>query len=275
MLLLFCLFVGLLVRSSLAQGWLPPVHHGPYYPDDYDHHEVSSNLRNWHPYDVNHQWEMSGLKEGDIMESPEKGRNVIRSEEYSWPDAVIPYAIQAGLTQDERETIDMGMEWVMQKSCIRFRPYQDDDPDYIVIMYNDTGCWSYIGRQGGGQLVNLQRNGCIWPSTVAHELLHATGFYHQQNASDRDEYVNINWENIEDGEEDSFDKESSKVVTDFGVGYDYGSVMHYSRKAFSKNGEDTITPFEPGVEIGQRERVSSKDYKKLNRKYKCKRLNNH
>jgi Astacin (Peptidase family M12A) len=31
-------------------------------------------------------------------------------------------------------------------------------------------------------------------------------------------------------------------VSDFGVGYDYNSVMHYSRKAFSKNGEDTLTP---------------------------------
>jgi hypothetical protein len=35
--------------------------------------------------------------------------------------------------------------------------------------------------------------------TIIHELLHALGFYHQQSATERDDYVRINWNNIEPG----------------------------------------------------------------------------
>ena len=35
----------------------------------------------------------------------------------------------------------------------------------------------------------------------------------------------------------NFDKRNT---TAFGVNYDYGSVMHYSAKAFSMNGQETI-----------------------------------
>ena len=40
----------------------------------------------------------------------------------------------------------------------------------------------------------------------------------------------------------AFDKYDASTITSFGVPYDYGSVMHYSPYAFSKNGERTIEP---------------------------------
>jgi len=44
------------------------------------------------------------------------------------------------------------------------------------------------------------------------------------------------------GKENNFRKYNEATVTNFGVQYDYGSIMHYSAHAFSKNGKPTITP---------------------------------
>lgn len=46
------------------------------------------------------------------------------------------------------------------------------------------------------------------------------------------------------GTENNFAKYNNDTVTDFGVAYDYGSVMHYPEKAFSKNGNKTIVPLQ-------------------------------
>lgn len=57
-----------------------------------------------------------------------------------------------------------------------------------------------MGRQGGGQIVSLSRQGCLYHSTVQHELLHALGFNHEQTRSDRDNHIRVVWENIIDGQ---------------------------------------------------------------------------
>lgn len=64
-----------------------------------------------------------------------------------------------------------------------------------------------------------------------------------QSAYDRDEYVEIKYENITPGKERNFMKHSRSEVTHFNTTYDYHSVMHYSAYAFSKNKEPTIIPW--------------------------------
>lgn len=160
------------------------------------------------------------------------------------------------------------------KTCIKFIPRRSSDRDYITIESGNSGCWSSVGRIGGKQTVNLQSPGCVRKvGTVLHELLHAAGFLHEQNREERDDFVRINSRNIRSGYEINFNKAKKGEATGFGVRYDYGSVMHYSTTAFSKNGEPTIEPkMNTNDVIGQREGFSKSDTEKVNRMYKCNKV---
>lgn len=50
------------------------------------------------------------------------------------------------------------------------------------------------------QPINLQSPGCtVKVGTIIHEMMHALGFFHEQNRPDRDDYVYINWNNVKPG----------------------------------------------------------------------------
>ncbi|RZF42637.1 hypothetical protein LSTR_LSTR001432 [Laodelphax striatellus] len=251
----------------------PPKHNGESFMMQKLYMEgVDRAIASWHPSrNKQNVWELSGLYEGDIMmpsSSGESERNAILDDTLRWHEGVVPYHISDDFDDDEKEVIMGAMDEFHQKSCIKFRPYEEGDDAYVVVRGNNPGCWSYVGRRGGGQVVNL-RGRCVQHGVAVHELLHAVGFHHQQSAADRDDFVKIHWQNIVPRTRGNFRKYSPFKVTDFNVGYDYDSVMHYSSHAFSKNGKKTITPLDEGANIGQRSGMSDKDQMKLNIMYKC------
>lgn len=81
---------------------------------------------------------------------------------------------------------------------MQFRPYKTGDPSYVLVQGNRERCWSYVGRKAGGQILNLGPM-CVRYGVVLHELLHCLGLYHQQSAYNRDDFVTVHWQNIEDG----------------------------------------------------------------------------
>lgn len=138
----------------------------------------------------------------------------------------------------------------------------------------DGGCYSSIGWLNGVQYYNLQiyplDTGCFRLGTIVHEFLHTLGFFHMQSAANRDEYVRIEFDNIEKGMEFNFEKYDEDYIDDYDEEYDYGSILHYHAYSFSVNGEKTIIPLrDEGAIIGQRRGMSRSDIGKLNTMYRC------
>ena len=71
----------------------------------------------------------------------------------------------------------------------------------IFTVVTFTRCYSRIGRDPGDieQKISIGI-GCERIGTVVHEIMHSLGFFHEHTRPDRDEYIKIDWENIEQGE---------------------------------------------------------------------------
>ncbi|KAM4618122.1 embryonic protein UVS.2-like [Discoglossus pictus] len=178
----------------------------------------------------------------------------------------VPYTISTSYDAYSVSVITDAMKDFATLTCVRFIP-RTVEPDYVQIT-SGSGCWSYVGKIGGPQVVSLQSGSCIQRGVVQHELDHVLGFYHEQSRSDRDDYVNIMTANIIPNNLANFDK----MVTDnLGLEYDYSSVMHYGRYDFSIGaGLPTIVPKpDPTVNIGQRYGLSNLDISKINKLYNC------
>lgn len=199
------------------------------------------------------------LYQGDIVLSSnpaQSGLGITPRENYMWTDGLVAYTIDSNMVEQSRIT-DAIAYWE-EHSQIRFVERTNSNaseyPDYIRFV-TSTGCASYVGMQGGAQRLFLAP-ACSTGNTI-HEIGHALGLWHEHSRNDRDDYVDVHFENIYRGYEHNFQIQSGNGE-DLGE-YDYGSIMHYPSWAFSKNGEDTIVPLQDGIEIGQRTHLSEGD----------------
>jgi hypothetical protein len=177
------------------------------------------------------------------------GRGIgIIGEEYRWPAGVVPYVTEEAL----RPRVQAAVAHWQQHTPIRFNA-RTSEPDYLSFERHD-GCWSRVGRQGGKQVISLGI-GCGLGAAI-HEIGHALGLWHEQSRSDRDDFIQIVWGNIDPKQKHNFEKHVQDA-TDLGV-YDYGSIMHYPADAFSINRQATIIA-KDGRPIGQQNGLSAGD----------------
>nr|CAH0102789.1 unnamed protein product [Daphnia galeata] len=84
-----------------------------------------------------------------------------------------------------------------------------------------------------------------------HELMHCVGFGHEHTRPDRDDYIEILWDQIKQKWRPQYEiaKGSSLILS-----YDYGSVMHYPLR-----NEMKAKKHYRGLTIGQRNGLSEFD----------------
>uniref|UniRef100_A0A8P4GG97 Metalloendopeptidase n=2 Tax=Dicentrarchus labrax TaxID=13489 RepID=A0A8P4GG97_DICLA len=211
------------------------------------------------------------LLEGDLLAPRTRNAMTCWSQSCLWKKAsnglvMIPFTMSSEFTSWERQKIDYAMKAFHSSTCLRFVPRQNEY-DYISVE-NRAGCFSALGKTGGRQVLSLNRQGCLYHGIIQHEINHALGFQHEQTRSDRDYYVRINWENINPQMAYNFYKQATNNLN---TPYDYSSIMHYGKTAFSiQHGRDSITPIpNANVQIGQRQGMSYWDIMRINLLYSC------
>ncbi|XP_078359753.1 hatching enzyme 1.2-like [Oculina patagonica] len=234
------------------------------------------------------------LFDGDMMLSEDEIVHILTGEDFQgtgsdhvfglsnfkrskWPGGIVPYTLDAsaknkvlnavGLKGMTEMAIDRAIKEWEEKTCVKFVP-RTNETDYVEF-FRGKGCYSYVGRIGGKQRISLGFF-CWWPGVAQHEIGHALGFHHEQSRPDRDDYVDIIWDNIKEDQKYNFKKYSRSQVDSLNVPYDYDSIMHYDKRALAKwPWLTTIRPKKSGVSIGFKWHLSELDVKQANLYYNC------
>jgi hypothetical protein len=196
------------------------------------------------------------MRRAEVARGPVQAAAVITGPDVRWPNCTVPYQIASNLPNQARVT-DAITHWEAHtnfKFVPRTASNEAQFPDFVEFVPGN-GCSSFVGKQGGMQTVTLGSE-CSAGNAI-HEIGHTIGLWHEQSREDRDAFVTIQWANIISNAVNNF----AQHITDGDDvgGYDYGSIMHYPRNAFSSNGQDTIVPTDPNADIGQRTALSAGD----------------
>ena len=295
----FCLLIGskakhfLVELDSSLEDKLSKVYAKN--PTNDDDNKINENIRDGDDYGLEIPGNNDEVFEGDMILSKEQmefmashvlkkgqrkgeGRNAIIGKKYRWPKNTLTYRFDPKFTNEQKLLVKRALEKLQLNltNCICFEEYSSGIR-HIVLVKNveSNGCNANVGYHYNGLTLNQHMNlgfGCFKTGKIQHEFLHALGIWHAQSRSDRDKYVKIKLENVDEGNKHNFERYDPSAVTHYDLPYDFESVMHYDGKAFSKNGKLTIRTLDPTKQrliYHQKPGVSKGDVQLLKKLYRC------
>ncbi len=157
-----------------------------------------------------------------------------------WPDATVYYEIDESLENDER--LETALNYWNLNAPIFFK-HRNNEDDYVIFVDNgDDGSKSHIGMIFGPQHIFIDRDAEY--GSIVHEMGHTVGLIHEHTRSDRNDYLEVHWENIDDRDWTDlqiFDLNFKRFPSSINVGpFDFSSIMLYGSYAGSKDLESPV-----------------------------------
>lgn len=188
----------------------------------------------------------AGVKKGDyvyvddiIYYLPEISSKELKPN--LWKSGTIPIVFDDKIKQSNRDKfLNYCKDWSANTplECV----IRTDEIEFLTVLeHSGNGCggsnnsnaWVSCSTLGSGRNQRMEIFVDHWNNKglVQHELGHTIGFIHEQSRPDRDLYLQIKWQNIEEGRVAQFYISPSDIFTE----YDYLSIMHYNNCTFSAN----------------------------------------
>jgi len=132
------------------------------------------------------------LVEGDIVMPEGYLHSRGAYQTWFWPGGVVFYQFAPYITDEQRGLVRAAMDELESISDVTFVP-RTEELHYLYII-EDGGNWSYVGMVRGPQELSIYN--WNYKYIIIHELMHALGLFHEQSRTDRDDYIEIHYENI-------------------------------------------------------------------------------
>ena len=148
-----------------------------------------------------------------------------------WIGGKVNFFLDPAITSEHRNLIAQAMNNFESKvGGINFNELSSKSGDYIYIRYinesdnlsDSTGGLSVVGKAGGEQPLLLRKDS-LKKHTVLHELGHALGYLHEQNRPDRNNYIYVNYPDLDECSDWFVINEKQSIDSP----YDVDSIMHY------------------------------------------------
>lgn len=150
-----------------------------------------------------------------------------------WTNRTVYYSIAPGFPQDELDMINEAITHFDSNTELTF-VQRTNQTKYISIQRGGLGSWHYstsIGMAGNGQIINLEADE-FHTGNVIHELGHAVGLHHEHQRSDRDQFITVDFNNIQNGFHPQYQTWQQLGVSGTEIGtFDFNSVMLYGSRS--------------------------------------------
>ena len=165
----------------------------------------------------------------DSSRGPVRRDTPSRDTLFRWPLGRIPYVIDSDISDEQRQAILGAIAEWNDKTVISLVE-RTTETDFVRFTKVPSGnCRADVGMIGGEQGIYLPPEGCS-PASVAHEIGHTVGLFHEHQRTDRNAYVTLLGDNLDKSKLDAY-----RDVHPGSGPYDYASLMHYDLASNSSN----------------------------------------
>lgn len=183
--------------------------------------------------------ESEAIDTSAIESSDSNNISIISEQENLWPNNTITYTYQSNFSN--RSTFEAAVHhWELFTTINFIEATNPADTDLIVVP--SSGCNAAVGyRDSPAHSNSVSLSSSCGIGEVIHELGHVAGLYHEQNRNDRDDHVTVNFENIQEGFQNQYEKNEDSGFNSLEfTPFDFESVMLYGSDTFSSGGSTMV-----------------------------------